>query len=183
VIRTLLAVPLVLLASVTPAVAQTAPAIDVTVEPSGHYTIATHAPEMIFGGDVGQSVTNIRASDGQNAVGAFHEVDFDYGGRTSGIISYPLRGAIVFSTTYTADNASAGAFPTLSQLPQSPYKLSYRDVPFSPYQLNTLRDASDSPWLFFDASGNGFVISPASDFLVARTDLSDAGVLTSSVAA
>jgi hypothetical protein len=179
VLRILLAVTLLVLAGVTPAAAQAAPAIDVTVEPSGHFTIASHAPEMAFGGDIGQPISNIRATDGQNAVGAFHEVNFDYGGRTSGIISYPLRGAIVFSTTYTAANASAGAFPILSQTPQLAYKLSYHDVPFSPYQLNTLGDASDSPWLFFDASANGYLISPASDFLVARMTVGNDGSLTS----
>jgi hypothetical protein len=183
VIRVLLAAAFILAISVTPALAQSAPAIDVTVDPSGHYTIVTHAPEMTFGGDVGQPVSNVRASDGQDAVGAFHEVDFDYGGRTSGIVTYPERGAIVFSTTYTAANASAGAFPTLSQLPSLPYQLSYHDTPFSPYQLNTLVDAQDSPWLFFDASANGFLISPASDFLVARMDRSGAGALTSSISA
>ncbi|HEY1293517.1 MAG TPA: hypothetical protein VGJ60_10575, partial [Chloroflexota bacterium] len=182
-IRTLLAVTLLLVGAVTPASAQAAPAIDVTVDPSGHYTIVTHAPEMTFGGEVGQAISNIRASDGQNALGAFHEVDFDYGGRTSGIITYPDRGAIVFSTTYTAANASLGAFPTLSQLPQLPFKLSFHDTPFSPYQLNTLSDAPDSPWLFFDAGANGFLVSPASDFPTARMSLSDDGILTSRIAA
>jgi hypothetical protein len=181
--RILLAVALLLATHVTPAQAQSAPAIAVTVDPTGHYTILTHDPEMTIGGEVGQPVSNIRTSEGQNAVGVFHEVDFDYGGRTSGIIAYPDRAAIVFSTTYTAASASVGAFPALTQLPRLPYKLSFHDTPFSPYQLNALSDASDSPWLFFDGNANGFLISPASDFLVAHMSLSDDGTLTSTVAA
>jgi hypothetical protein len=192
VIRILLAVTLALMAAVTPALAQPAvtpalaqPAagIDVTVDPSGHYTVDTHAPEMTFEGNVGQPVSGIHASDGQNPLGVFHEVDFDYGGRTSAIVAYPERGAVIFSTTYTAANASVGAFPVLTQVPSLPFALSYHDAPFSPYQLNTVADAADSPWLFFDAGANGFVISPASDFLISRMELRQDGVLTSSVTA
>jgi hypothetical protein len=166
-----------------PAAAQTAPRIDVVVEPSGHYSIITHAPEMTFGGDLGVAPTDIRASDGQDRLGAFHAVEFDYGGRTSRIVAYPTLGAVLFATTYTPVSLGVGAFPVLDELPALPDRLSYHDTPFSPYQLNTLDQAGDSPWLFFDASGGGFLISPASDFLLSRMALGADGTLTSGLSA
>src|SRR5579872_2833266 len=41
--------------------------IDVRVDPTGRWTVATRAPELTFGGNVGQPISNIRAADGQDA--------------------------------------------------------------------------------------------------------------------
>jgi len=86
---------------------------------------------MTFAGDLPASPSAIRATDGQDSVGQFHTVEFDYGGRTSSITAYPELGAIVFATTYAPDNLGLGAFPVLSQIPRLPYTLSYHDTPFS----------------------------------------------------
>ena len=168
---------LLLVATATPVAAQTAGAgLDISVDPSGHYTVQSHAPELAFGGDVGQPLSNLRSTDGQDALGAFHEVDFDYAARTSGIRAYLQTPVVLFTTTYVGGGPNSDPFPQLKTLPSLPYTLSYHDTPFSPYQLNTLADASDSPWLFFDASGSGFLISPAANFPVARMTLGNAGL-------
>jgi hypothetical protein len=166
-----------------PTAAHASAAIDVSMDASGYYTIQTHSPEMTFAGHVPAPLSAVRTSDGQDGVGQFHTLEFDYGGRTSSITAYPQLGAIVFATTYAPSNLALGAFPVLSQIPRLPYTLSYHDTPFSPYQLNTLDQAADSPWLFFDASANGFILSPASDFLIARMALAPDGSLTSGVGA
>jgi hypothetical protein len=106
-------------------------------------------------------------------------VDFDSAGRTSGIRVYPRLGVVVFETTLTAASTGAGPFPVLRQLPRLPYSLSYRDTPFSPYQLNTLAEAPDSPWLFFDDADNAFLLSPASNFPIARLHAGPDGALSS----
>jgi hypothetical protein len=176
VFRTFIALLTVLFLLAVPGIhAHAASGIDVSVEHGGRYSITTHAPEMTFGGDLGVQPTDIRTTDGQDRLGAFHAVEFDYGGRTSRIAAYSALGAVLFTTTYTPSNLGVGEFPVLNQLPSLPYRLSYHDAPFSPYQLNTLDQAGDSPWLFFDASANGFLISPASDFLVSRMALSPNG--------
>src|SRR5438132_5047151 len=175
---------LIVLANVATASAQTncrTPPLDVTVESSGHYELRSHIPEWTFAGDIGQAVTSIRASDGQDAVGAFHQIDFDYKGRTSGIRVYQQAPLALFTTTYTEGGANADPFPVFSSLPSLPYSLSFRDVAFSPYQLNSLADAPDGPWLFLDASGNGFLVSPASDFPVARMTVTSDGSLRSGI--
>src|SRR5207245_7866112 len=50
-------------------------------------------------------------------------------------------------------------------------RLSFRSTPFSPYQFNTVNDAGDSPWLFFDDQADGFLLSAADNFMVARSVL------------
>jgi hypothetical protein len=182
-IRTLLALVWLVGVTVSPVAAQAAAAIDVAVDPSGHYTVRFASPAMTFGGDLGVAPTAVRTSDGHDALGDFHLVEFEYSGRSSSISAYPERGAVVFATTYTPGNLSARAFPVLSQLPALPYTLSYHDSPFSPYQLNTLDQAADSPWLFFDANADGFLISPASDFLIARLSRGAGGTLSSDISA
>jgi hypothetical protein len=114
-------------------------------------------------------------------VGAFHELTFDYGSRSSRIQAYQQVGAVLFTTSYGVASPNAEPFPALQRLPDLPYKLSFRDIPFSPYQLNTLKDAPDSPWLFFDANANGFVLSAADQFPVARMTLGEDGTLTSGI--
>jgi hypothetical protein len=167
-LRTLVAAALAISALAQPTVAAASSSIDVVVDPSGSYSVRFHAPDMTFGGQLPSAPTAVRSSDGTDAVGANHRVEFDYSGRTSAITAYPDLGAVIFSTTYTASNLAAGAFPILKTQPTLPFKLSFQDVPFSPYQMNTLDNAQDGPWLFFDAQANGYLLSPASDFPIAR---------------
>jgi hypothetical protein len=174
--RTLLALLLIFGATAPVRAPSTGAGLEVSVDPGGWYEVRSRTPEWTFRGDVGHALSNIRPTEGQDAVGAFHGIDFDYGSRRSGIRVYQDTPVVVFTTTYVAGGQNTEPFPVLKTLPNLPYKLSFRDVPFSPYQLNSLADASDSPWLFYDASGNGFLISPAANFLNARMTLSDAGL-------
>src|ERR1051326_5073893 len=180
----LVATLLLLGSTLWPAAARASAAgIDVAIDAAGHYTIETHSPEMTFAGDLATPPGAIRTTDGQDRVGQFHMLEFDYGGRTSSITAYPRLGAIVFATTYAPNTLGLGPFPVLREYPRLPYSLSYHDTPFSPYQINTLDQAPDSPWLFFDASANGFLISPASDFLISRMALNADGALVSGLGA
>jgi hypothetical protein len=148
--------------------------LDLAVAPSGRFEIRAHAPDLTFGGDVGHPLTNVRDADGQDSLGSFHQVDFDWPARSGSIRIYRATPIILFTTTYVTGGPNADPFPVLTTLPSLPYKLSYYDIPFSPYQLNTVDNASDSPWLIFDAAGSGFLISPAANFLNARLTLTDA---------
>ncbi|HEV7663232.1 MAG TPA: hypothetical protein VGQ62_06825, partial [Chloroflexota bacterium] len=167
------------LSSVAPAAAQTAPlspSLDVSVEPNGQYEIRAHAPDLVFGGDIGRPLSNLRTFDRQDALGDYHEVDFDYPGRSGSIRIYRATPVALFSTTYTTAGPNADPFPVLKTVPRLAHSLSYHDTPFSPYQLNTLDQAADSPWLFFDDLGSGFLISPAANFLNARLALTANGL-------
>jgi hypothetical protein len=149
---------------------------EVNVDPNGRYEVRFTSLAWTFAGDVGRPLRNIRSNDGADGVGVFHEVDFDYAARSSGIRAYRDTPAVLFTTTYVSAGPNSEPFPVLKSLPNVPFKMSYRDIPFSPYQMNTLAEAADSPWLFFDGGGNGFLISPAANFPVARMTLGDGGL-------
>ena len=71
--------------AVPTAFAQPATGIDVNMDAAGHYTIQTHAPELTFAGDLGIPPEAVRATDATDGLGPFHQVAFDYAGRTSSI--------------------------------------------------------------------------------------------------
>jgi len=154
-----------------------AAALDVQVEPSGHFVVHTRVPDWRFEGDVGQPVSAIRQTSGQDALGSYTETAFDAPGWTSSIRAYADLSIVLFSTTPLADAPPTSLFPALRSYPNLPYQLSFRDAPFSPAQLNRLADAPDGPWAFFDTTGNTFVLSPANDLLVARLGLDADGTL------
>jgi hypothetical protein len=179
--RTFVALVL-LVAGASPAAAQPTPDLpDVSVTASGHYEVRLHSPDWTFGGDIGRPVMNITAANGQDPLGDYHQVDFDDGARSIDIRVYQNAPVVLFTATYRSDSPNGDPFPTLTSVPNLPYRLSYQDLPFSPYQFNTVANAADSPWLLFDPRGDAFLISPASDFPVARMTQGSDGSLARGV--
>jgi hypothetical protein len=148
--------------------AQDEPGLSATLDAGGRFEIRVRNPAWVFGGSVGQGASNIRASSGEDALGAFAEISFERGS----IRTYPASGVVLFSST--------GADPVLllDRRPNLPYSQSYRSVPFSPAQFNTLADAADSPWLFFDADDQAFLLSAADNALLARGKIDNTGSLS-----
>src|SRR5437016_2769034 len=137
--RSTLAAVLFVFGGLTPAIAHAAPmSLDVSVDAHGRYEV--RSPLGTFGGEIDHPLSSISATEGQDALGGFHEINFQYldGSRSSGIRVYQATSVVLFSTTYIMDGPNAEPFPVLSSYPRLPYTLSYRDTPFSPYQLNTL---------------------------------------------
>jgi hypothetical protein len=134
------------------------------VQPDGRFEIRARDPAWVFDGSLGQPASKIRPSSGQDALGAFDEISFEGGS----IRTYPASGVVLF----------AAPSLVLTTRPNVPYSQSYRSVPFSPAQFNTLNDAADSPWLFFDADANAYLFSAADNFLLARGTLAGDGSIT-----
>jgi hypothetical protein len=152
------------------------PLLDVSVRPDGHFEIRTHAPDLTFAGEVGQPVSEIRATDRQDGLGSFHQVEFSYAGRGASIRAYARQSIVLFTATYTTGGPNSAPFPTLTSLPALPFTLSYESTPFSPYLVNRLAQTTDSPWLFADAAGTSVLISPATTFLNARLTKTSSGL-------
>jgi hypothetical protein len=151
---------------------ETASGVRVTVLPDGSYEITTAEPSWTFGGRLERPLTSASESDGEDPIGRYREVAFEYGApvpRRGSIRAYESSPIVLFSATAVADVANASPFVTLRAYPSLPYHLSYRAEPFSPYQFNTFNGAADSPWMFFDSAANGFLLSAADNFMVART--------------
>ena len=113
--RTFVALILLVALGAPPAAAQPSlTSTDVSVDPSGHFELRRHAPDWTFGGDVGRPVTNITEANGQDALGAFHQVDFDEAVRSSAIRVYQDLGVVLFTTTYRSDSPNGDPFPKLT---------------------------------------------------------------------
>jgi hypothetical protein len=155
----------------------------VSVSATGDYTVTTTSPQYSFGGSLGHPVSDVRTSAGHDGAGSYREVSFDYvagGPRTSEIRAYDTAPVVRFATTYRGAEPNAEPFPALSSYPHLAHTESFTGC-FGSYQFGTVANAGDSPWLFFDDRADGFMISPAANFPVARMTMGGGGALTSGI--
>lgn len=152
----------------------------VSVAATGAFTVDFSSPQYQFGGQVGHPVTDVTQRSGSDHTGDYTEIDFSYTGRTGSIRAYESQPVVLFGTTYTSTSANVDPFPVLSSYPTLPYQQSYHGC-FAASQFNSTAGAADSPWLFFDQAANGFLLSPASHFSVARTWRTDQGAIATGI--
>jgi len=160
---------------------QSSSGIDASLDSCGAYQISVPSFAWTFGGNLGQTPTNIIVNPGTDDVGAYSEIDFDYsqgGQRTGGIRVYQNDLTVLFKINYVQAATNSSPFPTLDTYPQHFQHLAYQGI-FGLFTFSSL--ASDSPWVFFDSGGNTFVLSPASDFMVASTVQGTGGSIRSGI--
>jgi hypothetical protein len=162
-------------------VVQSSSGIDASLDSCGAYQISVPSFAWTFGGNLGQTATNVLVNTGTDDVGTYSEIDFSYsqgGQRTGGIRVYQNELAVLFKIDYVQGATNSSPFPTLATYPQHFQHLAYEGI-FGLFTFTSL--ASDSPWVFFDSSGNTFVLSPASDFMVASTVQGTGGSISSGI--
>jgi len=140
----------------------------VTVEPSGAYSIQVQSPSWRFAGNLGHALSNLTAADGTDAVGPFTEVSFDFvtdAPRHAAIRAYWNRMAVLFTLAAPQGGPNTYSFPNFMQTPA----LGLNHLAFSDDFGGALFTSlpGTSPWVFFDNSGNTFVFSAATHFMVA----------------
>jgi len=143
--------------------------IELTVQPGGTFTINVHQPAWTFGGEIGQPLNNLSPRSGMDEIGRYREIVFHYaqdGAREGAIRLYQGLPIVLFSIKYLEAAKNLAPFPAFTQFPQGLDHLTY-DGLFGKYSF--AKFGSDSPWLFLDTSGNAFLLSPASHFLLAST--------------
>lgn len=159
------------------------PYITVTVYPGGAYTIVSQTPAWTFGGGIHQTLTNLAVNTGSDNIGSYQEIDFNYqdkngASRGGGIRAYNSKPVVLFIDSYLSATTNSAPFPHLATYPANLYHLTYSGI----FAQETFTNFGfDSPWLFFDAQGNTFVLSPASDFMVARTTKALDGSISSGI--
>jgi hypothetical protein len=155
----------------------------VNVEADGSYSIVFQHPAWTFAGSLGVPATSIVSDSGTDGVGPYHEVTFaftDTSAKTGGIRLYDQLPAAVLTEGFVAAATNDGPpFPTFATYPQVPYHVTYSDTEFSPVSFDTL--TPDSPFVFFDADANAFILSAASDFMNAATAELASGALSSGI--
>jgi hypothetical protein len=141
------------------------------VSADGRWQVTTSAPAWTFAGSLGAPVSDVQQTTGQDRIGPYKQIDFNYqadGARRGSIRVYDDTPVALFAATNVAAAANSAPFPVFTSYPQLPHQLSYSGS-FGTYQFNTLSGALDSPWLYFDATGDAFVLSAASHFEQAAT--------------
>ncbi len=155
--------------------------IAVRVDVAGAYTITTRQPAWTFRGHVGAPLTSLILAGGTDRLGRYREIRFTYRGRVARVSSirlYEARPLVLFRITYLAASSNSEPFPTFTAYPQHLFHLSYHGS-FGTYGFNLA--GSDSPWLFFDAHANSFLLSPAANFLQATLAMNADGSISSGI--
>ncbi|HEV7425761.1 MAG TPA: hypothetical protein VGQ46_05300 [Thermoanaerobaculia bacterium] len=177
-----LAATLLLLAIAAPLRAETiheqSTGITVTVEENGHYSIRTADPNWVFTGKLPAAPSALKTADGHDGIGDYHEITFTFGTRDGSIRTYENRAAVLFSDRYTVAAANGAGFPKLSVSPEVPGRLSFRGK-WSQFHFDL--SGAEGPWVYFDDAGHSFLLSPASDFMVANLNLTDAKEIESRI--
>ncbi|MBV9069439.1 MAG: hypothetical protein JO093_18855 [Acidobacteria bacterium] len=152
--------------------------ITVTVEENGHYAIRTADPNWVFTGTLPVAASGLKTLAGHDGIGDFDEITFTFGAREGSIRTYPNRAAVLFTDRYTTDTANAEGFPKLSVSPEVPGRLSFRGK-WSQFQFDL--SGTEGPWVYFDDAGRSFLLSSASEFMVANLHLTDAHEIESRI--
>ncbi|HEX7681073.1 MAG TPA: hypothetical protein VF713_23250, partial [Thermoanaerobaculia bacterium] len=152
--------------------------ITVIVEQDGHYTIRTADPSWTFAGSLPTRASDLKTSAGHDGIGDFHEISFTFGNAREGSIrTYPARAAVLFTDRHAEESPNVGGFPKL-EVPTVPFQLSFLGK-WSTYHFDL--SGPDGPWVNFDDAGHSFILSPASDFMVASLQQTPAGEFESRI--
>jgi hypothetical protein len=156
--------PVSLLTAAT--VHETAVGITMTVEQDGSYSIRTADPNWNFSGKLPTPASDLKVTDGHDGIGDYHEISFTFSnGREGAIRTYPGRAAVLFTDHYAAAAANEFGFPKFSISPVAPFHLSFLGK-WSAFHFDL--SGPEGPWAYFDDAGHSFIVSPASDFMVAH---------------
>ncbi len=155
--------------------------ISMSVSRDGTYTIQLDDRPWTFSGTVTGGATAIRRSSGTDNVGDFQEIAFDERAgamRHLGIRTWSSHPGVLFTQVVPTPCANPPAFPRFSTFPSLPYNLSFGGIWFGAHFDLTGREG---PWVFFDASAETAVLSPAANFMVAKLHRGAGGEIESSI--
>lgn len=152
--------------------------ITVIVEQNGHYSIQTSDPLWVFSGRLPSVPSSLKTVAGHDGIGDYHEITFTFGTREGSIRTYQNRAAVLFTDRYATAAANGDGFPKLSVSPDVPGRLSFRGK-WSQFRFDL--SGAEGPWVYFDDKGHSFLLSPASDFMVANLNLTDANEIESRI--
>jgi autotransporter-associated beta strand protein len=153
-----------------PAAITNAAGLMLSMAPNGIYTINATAPAWSFSGSLGMTPVNLSAVAGTDAIGAYSGFQFQYSASIPHLASirlYTNQPIVLFTDTGLADSANDLAFPHFTSYPANLYHESFSSVAFSPNTFSQLVD--ESPWVFFDTNFDCFILSPATNYMIAAT--------------
>jgi hypothetical protein len=142
-----------------------------TMDPaSGRYEVRSRELNWAFTGRLGYSASNLSISNGQDRLGAYRELHFDWRHplALSGTIrTYSDRPVVLFSVTSKEplSDGTAIRFPRFTEFPKDLHHFSYKNDVFAPRSFALEETAT--PWLLFDDETRAVVLSPAANYMIA----------------
>jgi hypothetical protein len=144
--------------------------LSASLSSGGSYSVTSANPHWTWSGSIGAAFSNSRTASGADNLGTYQELTFGYSigksARTASIRVYSARPLVLFAVTYNNGSANASPFPAFSSYPRNLLHLSFNGEFAFPAFTDLL---PESPWIYFDNAANTFIVSPASDYMVAAT--------------
>ena len=144
--------------------------VSVVVGSNGVYQVVFPALEWTFAGYLAQALTNRTIGSGSDNIGAYSEIAFNYTSavpHTAAIRLYNNSPVVTFNDTTLASGPNDLGFPYWIAYPAVPSHLTFGESGFGEFTFSNLHD--DSPWLFFNTNHDTFIISAATNYMVAST--------------
>jgi hypothetical protein len=142
---------------------------------NGTYTITSTVPAWKFAGSIGGAlnINNVDYNSGVDNLGGYAEILFSYTNvtsQTAAIRLYDDQPVILFSDTALAATPNADfSFPNLTTFPGGLIFDGFTGL-WGNYTFST--NDLESPWLYFDTNFNSFIISAATNYMIASNSLS-----------
>ena len=162
-----------------PAVLTNTSGLTLTMAPNGIYTLSSSVPAWTFAGSLGMAPAALSAVAGEDTLGAFTELQFQYSASVAhcaDIRLYTNLPVVLFTDTALADSANDLAFPHLTSYPANLYHESFSSTAFSPNTFSQL--VTESPWVFFNTNFDCFILSPATNYMIAGTVMNGDGSIS-----
>ncbi len=160
-------------------ISESATGMQASLYPDGTYVINVQDPAWTFGGGLSRPPQQVHQGTGTDGVGAYDEITFQFvdgAPMQGGLRLYQQRSVVLFTLTLLAASGNSRIFPTLSSYPAGLHHLTN-----SGWQHYFDISETDGPLVEFDALAQTFIISPASNFLVATTAIEPDQSITSGV--
>lgn len=158
------------------------PGLMVQVQTNGAFSIASQTPAWTFGGNTGGAISQLSYDSGTDGAGLYQRISFRFTlngiANAASIRAYEDRPIVVFHTTILSTMNNGPLFPSISTYPQGLYKFGFQFVYGYKYESG---QGPDSPWAYFDSSGNTFLVSPASHFPIAATTVDQNGSIRAGI--
>jgi hypothetical protein len=139
-------------------------------ELAGRYQVISRELNWTFTGELGDSASHIRITNGQDRLGDYQELRFSWRRQApldGSIRTYAGRPVVLFSITskQPVSDAAAIRFPRFTEFPKDLHHFSYKNEDFAP--RNFALEETGTPWLLFDDQLRAVVLSPASNYMIA----------------
>ncbi|HEY1788759.1 MAG TPA: hypothetical protein VGJ73_11410 [Verrucomicrobiae bacterium] len=150
--------------------------VSLVVGSNGIYSVSFASPTWTFSGSLAQSLTSRTINSGVDNIGAYSEIDFNYtnsAGHAASIRLYNNSPVALFTDTTLGTGVNDLAFPQWAYYPATRSHLTFGADAFGEYSFTSFY--SDSPWVFFNTNGDTFIISAATNYMMASTAMNGAG--------